>query len=352
MRLNTVLPLELRAQDVLLFVVNHSTASFVVCADASETIGERGKAMNRGKWILGWVFCAAAALMLAQIGAAQKRSAEQAPAANASVPDEAQTAEIQRQLISLLRTSPTLTSVVARDPSLLADQAYVTRNNPELEQFLVAHPDVARNPEYYLFSRLSGRGSREVALERTIWPEMGPPRPDRRDVGDIIGPIAALLAFACFLIALVWLLRLFVESRRWGRAFKLQSEVHSRLIDKFSSNQELAAYMQTEAGRRFLEAAPIATGAEGGLRMPNAVARVLTPVQVGVVMVLLGIGLLLLRNAGPETNVPMLIFGTVILMPGIGFIFSAGIAWVLAGRLGLMPRAASHNGHFDSQDRM
>jgi hypothetical protein len=307
--------------------------------------------MHGRKWILGWVFCSAA-LMLAQPGAAQKSSGEQAQAANASVPDEAQAAEIQKQLMQLLRTSPTLTSVVARDPSLLADQAYVTRNNPELEQFLVAHPDVARNPEFYLFSHLSARGPRDVALERMIWPEMGPPRPDRRDVGEIVAPIAALLAFACFLIALVWLLRLFVESRRWGRAFKLQSDVHGRLIDKFSSNQELAAYMQTEAGRRFLEAAPIPTET-AGQRMPNAVARVLTPVQVGVVMVLLGIGLLLLRNAGPETSVPMLILGTVILMPGIGFILSAGIAWVLAGRLGLMPPlAGKHEGHFDSQDRL
>jgi hypothetical protein len=33
----------------------------------------------------------------------------------------------------------------------------------------------------------------------------------------------------------------------------------------------------------------------------------------------------------------MLVLGTAILMPGIGFILSAGITWVLAGRLGLMP---------------
>ncbi|HEV2323023.1 MAG TPA: hypothetical protein VGS10_03625 [Terracidiphilus sp.] len=309
--------------------------------------------MHRSKWILGWVLCAASpALMLAQ-AKTQKPAADQAQAVNASAADEAQAAEIQRQLVQLLRMSPTLTSVVARDPSLLADQTYVTRNNPELEQFLEAHPDVARNPEFYLFSHLQGRGKRDVALERTIWPELGPPGPYHQDIGDIIGPIAALLAFVCFLLGLLWLTRTFVENRRWNRTFKLQSDAHGRLIDKFSSSQELAAYMQTEAGRRFLEAAPIPVGAEVGQRMPNAVARLLTPVQVGVVMVLLGIGLLLLRNAGSETNVPMLVFGTVILMPGIGFILSAGIAWVLAGRLGLMPQhPGKQDGRFDSQDRL
>jgi hypothetical protein len=47
--------------------------------------------------------------------------------------------------------------------------------------------------------------------------------------------------------------------------------------------------------------------------------------------------LLLLRHAGPDMETPMLVLGTVILMPGIGFIISAGITWVLAARMGLMP---------------
>ena len=46
-------------------------------------------------------------------------------------------------------------------------------------------------------------------------------------------------------------------------------------------------------------------------------------------------------------NVPMLVMGTVVLMPGIGFIISAGVTWVLAARLGLMPRSRSAM-HFGS----
>jgi uncharacterized membrane protein len=95
--------------------------------------------------------------------------------------------------------------------------------------------------------------------------------------------------------------------------------------------------METEAGKRFLEAAPISAGIEPEQRVPNAVARVLTPLQIGIVLVLLGLGLLLLRHAATETQVPMLIFGVVALMPGLGFIISAGVTWVLAARLGLMP---------------
>jgi hypothetical protein len=39
----------------------------------------------------------------------------------------------------------------------------------------------------------------------------------------------------------------------------------------------------------------------------------------------------------------MLILGTVVLMPGIGFIISAGVSWLLASRLGLMPETAAQS---------
>jgi hypothetical protein len=97
--------------------------------------------------------------------------------------------------------------------------------------------------------------------------------------------------------------------------------------------------MQTEAGKRFLEAAPIPLHPGTPQAIPNGAARILTPIQIGVVLVLLGIGFFLLRNAGPDYQTPMTVLGTLILMPGIGFILSAGITWVLASRLGLMPPA-------------
>ena len=149
--------------------------------------------------------------------------------------------------------------------------------------------------------------------------------------------MAPVLGFSIFLGALIWLIHAFLENRRWGRVFKLQSEVHGKLIDKFGSSQELAAYMDTEAGKRFLEAAPIAVGFEPEQRIPNAIARVLTPLQIGIVLLLLGVGCFFLRAASTDLNIPMLVFGTLALMPGIGFIISAGVTWVLAGRLGLMP---------------
>jgi hypothetical protein len=246
-------------------------------------------------------------------------------------------AEIQTQLLHLLRMSPTLTTVVAHDPSLLSNQEYVSRNNPQLAQFLVLHPEIARNPDYFLFTRAHHQdGSPNEELERAVYPELVQVR-DGWNANDVIQPIAFTMAFACFLAAVVWLVRQFLENRRWSRIFKLQSEVHGRLIEKFASSQELAGYMGTEAGKRFLEAAPIPVGIEPEQRVPNAIARVLTPLQIGVVLVLLGIGFFLLRHVRHEMYEPMLVLGTIALMPGLGFIISAGITWFLAGRLGLIP---------------
>lgn len=302
--------------------------------------------MRQTKEITGWIFAAVAALVFVATPGSVIAQPPAAPTARtqptATPISDQELADTQDQLIKLLRTSPTLTSVVARDPSLLSNPEYVNRNNPELGQFLVQHPDIARNPEYYLFTHLDSRGGRrDQALERAVWPDMSQPRAEEPIAEGILEPFMALLAFACFSGVLVWLIRMFLENRRWSRIFKLQSEVHGRLIEKFSSNQELASYMGTEAGKRFLEAAPIPVAIEADQRMPNAVSRVLWPLQIGVVLVLLGVGLLFLRNAGPDMNIPMLVTGTVVLMPGIGFILSAGITWVLAGRLGLIPDSHS-----------
>jgi hypothetical protein len=81
---------------------------------------------------------------------------------------------------------------------------------------------------------------------------------------------------------------------------------------------------------------------------------VLTPLQVGLVMTLLGAGLLILHYPD-SSKTAMMVLGTLILMPGIGFILSAGATWILAHRLGLMPeKPAAHSeagGPFGTQGR-
>ena len=241
----------------------------------------------------------------------------------------------QEELLKLLRMSPKLTMVVARDPSLLANQDYVSRNNPALAQFLQEHPDVARNPEFYLFNNIGdGSGRSEQALERKVWPEIPHEEPQWVSSSEVI----PFIIFVCILSALLWLIRLLLENRRWSRIFKLQTDVHGKLIDRFGTSQELLSYMGTESGKRFLEAAPIPVDFERSQPVPSPVARVLTPLQIGIVLTLVGSGFLYLRHTLTQGTVPMLVFGTLALTVGIGFIISAGVTWALAQHLGLMPQ--------------
>lgn len=279
----------------------------------------------------------------ANIGSAQSRPSNPTTSANPSpTMSEKDVAAMQDQFLQLVRLSPTLAEVVARDPSLLSNAEYVARNNPELERFLQAHPEVAHNPDFYLFNNLHARGEQaSETLERKLWPDMSPPEPGIER--DLVNDGIPFLVFVCILGALLWLVHVLLENRRWSRIFKLQTDVHGKLIEKFGTSQEVLTYMGTDAGKRFLEATPIAVGFETSQPVPSPVARVLTPLQVGVVMTLLGLGLLFLRHSIPQGAAPLLVAGTIVLMPGLGFIISAGITWVLARHLGLMPEGRGQN---------
>jgi len=248
----------------------------------------------------------------------------------------------QQKLLELVRVSPTLAKVVAEDPSLLSDTEYVQKNNPDLAKFLTEHPEVTRNPGYYLFSDLREEGQQryQVMTPKTGFDE--PRHEERSELDALANDAAPIVAFGAFLLAVFWLLRLVLENRRWGKIFGMQSSVHSQLIEKFGTSEELLTYMGTEAGKRFLEAAPIVTEFDQK-RLPNVVSRVLTSVQVGAVLVMLGTGFILLKNAvrGPQEHNVMLVLGMLMLMPGLGFILSAGVTWLVATRLGLLPDETS-----------
>lgn len=266
-------------------------------------------------------------------------AAPAAPASAASTLSPEDLAAAREQLLSLLRMSPTLTHVLEDDPTLLADQDYVARSNPQLAQFLAQHPEVARNPDFYLFANLSTRDKRVDSLRRRS--ESYRPPNDQEIHRQEMNEITMTLVFVGVVGSLLWLIRIFLENRRWSRVVRQQSEIHGKLIDRFASNQELFQYMETESGRRFLEAGPVPIALEREQRLPGGLSRVLGPLQFGIVLTLLGIGLLVIQRSLPDIANGLLVFGTVALMPGLGFIISAIITWRISARLGLIPQPSA-----------
>lgn len=145
------------------------------------------------------------------------------------------------------------------------------------------------------------------------------------------------LVFLCAAGAILWILRTVLENRRWNKMVKVQTETHAKLLERFGSSQEMLAYMQSEAGKKFLEA-PIF---EGQRRQVSTLpfGRILWSVQVGIISAFVGAGLLFLRGKiSADADMGFEVLGTLVLTLGIGFLVSGGVSYVLAKYFGLLER--------------
>jgi hypothetical protein len=135
-----------------------------------------------------------------------------------------------------------------------------------------------------------------------------------------------MLASLGFIAWTVWL-----GARRRQAQGQAQTDLQHRLLDKFSSPQEIGDFLQTEGGRRFLQ------GLTPGRR--HSGKSILLALQIGTVVSLLGsatlsLGIIYPMNR-PGVAHPAVIFGLLILAVGIGFLISAGISYRLSKAWGI-----------------
>lgn len=300
--------------------------------------------LNRSKMMPAMTLLLAMTICPGRVFSQPKEAAKQVVPVPAA-PTDNDLADKRDQLLALLRMSPTLTQVLTADPTLLADDAYINRVNPELARFLAQHPEITRNPDFYLFAEFPeqrGRHTEPLRRRGNNNNQMNVLELRRQFMMDIM----QALLFAGVVGSLIWLIRILLENRRWSRVFRLQSEIHSKLIERFATTENLMQYMSTESGRRFLEAAPIPMGMDSQ-RLSGGLGRVIASLQIGLVLSLLGLGLVLLRHSLPEFAAPLLVAGVVTMMPGIALLLSAAITWRVSSRLGLL----SENQNDAQQDR-
>ena len=118
--------------------------------------------------------------------------------------------------------------------------------------------------------------------------------------------------------------------------------MHTKLLDRLTTNEDLLAYIQSPAGRRFLESAPITMEQEP--RITGApISRIIWSLQAGLVLAALGVGFWFVqsRNLSPDAAEGFFIIGVMAMSLGVGFTASAVLAYVLSMRLGLLPRPKS-----------
>jgi len=295
-------------------------------------------------------FCAAALTLLLACGAfvstafAQQRGDRRAPAAGAqptaveesrSQTDrfrgERMDAEAARQALMqvLEKHPPSVGRVLKIDPSLMRNESYLG-SYPELRDFLAEHPEIPQNAGFYL----------EGVRSSSDWHAS---TPQQQMMEAILAGLAGFTAFAVVLGTLIWLTRTSLDHRRWNRLSKIQAEVHTKLMDRFSSNDELLTYVQTPPGRRFLESGPSPLQ-EVAPAMGAPFSRILWSVQLGTVLLVSGVGLLFLSGrAIQEAREFFYIAGCLATAIGAGFVVSAAAAYILSRRLGLLdPPVQNH----------
>lgn len=127
-----------------------------------------------------------------------------------------------------------------------------------------------------------------------------------------------------------WMVWTISNNIRRAKTAREVADLHSRLLDKFAASQELLAYVESGAGRQFLESA--------GSSTTNPAARILNAIQVGTVLTLVGIALLLVRSVqyDPDLTQFLIVCGAVALAVGVGFLLSALISFGLCKNWGLL----------------
>jgi ABC-type nickel/cobalt efflux system permease component RcnA len=163
----------------------------------------------------------------------------------------------------------------------------------------------------------------------------------RSAFNDAAQPIAVVSVLVSILLAVGWLIKTFVDYRRWSRLAHVQAEAHAKLLDRFTASQDLLAYLDTPAGRRFLESTPIQI--DGGSVPGSPVNRILLSTQAGFVLTAdkLRLYLAIPRLTNQTSADPLFVVAVLAMSLGIGFVVSAGMAFLLSERLGVLQRHES-----------
>jgi hypothetical protein len=268
----------------------------------------------------------------AQVRPAPARPAEAAPAPG-PVADERNAHDTKERLREIFEQyPPSVAQVLRLDPSLLTRPDYLALY-PTLANFLSQHPEVAHNPVFFL----GGIGG-------------GQPYSDSRSgvphaVENIFIGLEVAIGVMFGIGTLAWLVRSAIDHRRWLRAMKIQTEAHTKIVDRLASNEDLLAYMQSPAGQRFLTSSSIPAPSMDQLMPPMGApfSRILWSVQAGVVLTTAGAGLWLARNGVlDEAGQAMQVIAILTMALGLGFVLSALASYGLSRQLGLVNSPANH----------
>jgi len=131
-------------------------------------------------------------------------------------------------------------------------------------------------------------------------------------------------ALVLLLIMLAVVLPFYFANARRGKEIQSAFDLQKRILDKFGSNSELLAYLESDAGKRLAEMP--------GVGPRHVYLRVLTALQAGIILVAAGSTIIFARRfiENSTDQHRMAFIGALGLGLGIGCLVSAGVTYGIA----------------------
>ena len=145
--------------------------------------------------------------------------------------------------------------------------------------------------------------------------------------------LSAMALGMTVIISVAWIVVNIAKGLKQRANTRTRADIYNRLIDKFGSAPEFIDFLKSDAGLSFIEENVVQTAAPFG--------RILTAIQIAIVLSLLGAGLLITGNIfggslGGDLYIVLAVGGVVGLMIGIGLLISAGISYRLCKAWGIL----------------
>lgn len=136
---------------------------------------------------------------------------------------------------------------------------------------------------------------------------------------------------ASVFIGIPWVLgsvyRTHLAHQRYMRLLQLKADMSARMLDRLGAEPNVLEFLKSEAPQQMFDVKL----AELTPRVPTPYARMLTAIQIGIVMLCGGGAFLYIRQYMPlHSQEELLVFGTLGVAVGVGAILSAAAALMMA----------------------
>lgn len=141
--------------------------------------------------------------------------------------------------------------------------------------------------------------------------------------------MAMIIVMPTFLVAMGWGFKTALQFLHNQRLVKLHYALQDKLLEKLGNSPEAIEYLHSNAGEKMFALAT--------KERTNPFSRILTALQAGSVISLLGIGFIFLRDKVPnEGSEAFIVVGVLALCLGLGFLVSSGAAYFFSKQWGLI----------------